>query len=105
MKNKLLSTLGICRKAGKLVWGFDAVAQAVTGNKAVLVLAAQDTSAKSVKEIRFICDKHNIKVLPIPVTMEDLWQKIGKKVRILAVTDDGLSHTIQSVLSRINEEE
>jgi len=105
MNDKLLSTLGLCRKAGKLVWGFDATAQAVAGGKAKLVLLARDLSPKSAKEIRFLCEKHKMKAVDIPVSMDEIWYRLGKRAGILAVTDQGLAHTLESAAGRTNEEE
>ena len=47
MKNKLLSFLGICRRARKLVIGAEAAAESVTGGKSRLVLYASDFSRGS----------------------------------------------------------
>ena len=46
-QNPMLGALGLCRKAGKLVMGFDAVAESVMKGKAVLVLTAQDVSPRT----------------------------------------------------------
>lgn len=104
MKNRLLSTLGLCRKAGKLVWGFDAVAQCVQRD-AQIVLFSADLSPKSAKEMSFICEKHNVPTITAPVTMDEIWFRVGKRAGILAVTDRGLAHTVQSTVCRMNEEE
>ena len=58
-QNLMLGALGLCRKAGKLVMGFDAVAESVMKGKAVLVLTAQDISpappAKPENSVRAFC--------------------------------------------------
>ena len=46
-EQKLFSALSLCRKAGKLVLGFDAVTDSVYGGKAVLVLLAADASDRT----------------------------------------------------------
>lgn len=105
MRDRLLSTLGLCRRAGKLVWGFDAVAQAVAADKAELVLFVQDLSPKSAKEMRFLCEKKNITPHTAPVTMDEIWFRVGKRAGILAVCDQGLSHKITELISRMHIEE
>ena len=105
MKDRFLSTLGICRKAGKLLWGFDVVARAAADGDAVLVLLARDLSPKSEKEIRFTLEKHGIGIRNTPVTMDEIWYRVGKRSGILAVTDPGLAHTIEQALIRMNEED
>jgi len=105
MRDRLLSTLGLCRRAGKLIWGFDAVAQAVAADKARLVLFARDISPKSAKEMRYLCEKKKIIPHTAPVTMDEIWFRVGKRAGILAVADQGLSHKITELLSRMHTEE
>ena len=52
--SKTLSTIGLCRRAGKLIYGFDAVVEAVKppGSKVSGVLVTSDLSEKTKKEIR-----------------------------------------------------
>ena len=42
--DKLLSLLGLARRAGKIEPGFDAAVSAARGHKAALLLAARDIS-------------------------------------------------------------
>lgn len=105
MKDRLLATLGICRKAGKLIWGNDAVIEAVTKGQAAMVLLAGDLSPRSVRQQEYYCDQYNIRLIHAPVTMDEIWFRLGKRTGILAVTDRGLADTIQTALARMNEEE
>lgn len=105
MNDRLLSLLGICRKAGKLIHGFDAVSEAVRGHTAVLVLTACDLSAKSKKEIEFISAKESVEVISAPVTMSEIEWKTGKRAGILAVADKGLAEAVKRELFRVNEED
>ncbi len=105
VEDKLLSLLGICRKAGKLVHGFDAVAESVKKHEACLVLTAKDLSPKSAKEIGFISNKANVEVISAPVTISEIEGKTGKRAGILAVTDKGLREAVKSEISRAKEED
>lgn len=98
MENKLLSTLGICRKAGKLVIGFDAVAESASKGDISLILLADDLSPKSGKEMRFSVAKYNIEVCSAPFVMEDIRKQLGKRSGILGVADQGLAGTIKTYL-------
>ena len=51
MSEQLLPSLGLVRRAGKLIYGFDAVQAACKDQTARLVLTAADLSQKSRKEI------------------------------------------------------
>jgi len=105
VKDKLLSLLGICRKAGKLVHGFDAVCGAVKLKTARLVLISGDISPKTKKEIEFISSKTNIKAITVAITMDDIEQKTGKRAGVLAILDDGLAKAVNEAAVRAGEEE
>ena len=51
MNDRLLSLLGIARRAGKLTMGFDPVAEDVAKHKAKLVLTASDLSERTLKGV------------------------------------------------------
>ena len=50
-KDPLLGALGICRKAGKLLHGYDRVEEAVMRGKACLVLLACDASKRTTQQL------------------------------------------------------
>ena len=55
-----LSTLGLCRKSGKLIHGFDPVCDELKNPRSKIagVVIAKDVSEKTQKEMRFFCDKY-----------------------------------------------
>lgn len=95
MKNAL-GTIGLCRRAGKLIFGFDAVKDEVMkpDSKISGVIVADDLSEKSEKEVRFICDKYGKDVNKPGVTMDEIKGVIGKYTGILGILDDGLYRSI-----------
>lgn len=99
MEDKLLSTLGICRKAGKLFWGFDVVAEAAREGHLAIILLSADLSPKSGKEMAFIAAKHNIEIHTAPFRMDDIQKRLGKRSGILGVADKGLAGTIKTYLN------
>jgi ribosomal protein L30E len=91
----MLNTLGLCKKAGKLIAGFDAVIaeMARSANNVSNVsgiVTASDLSEKSRKEIKFHCGKHGKPVIEINATMNEIESVLGKKTGIIAILDDGL---------------
>ena len=90
--DKSLSTLGLCRRAGKLIYGFDAVVGEVSspGGKAAGVLLAADISEKTAKEVRFECEKRGVPVTVLGCTLDDIKDVLGKRTGVLAVLDSGL---------------
>ena len=103
--HKAVSTLSLCRRAGKLVTGFDAVAECAASGDARLLAAASDISAKTRKEIVFLADKYNIPMTTVPATMDELLHVLGKRVGVMAVTDSGLAGAISNALGRQEEED
>lgn len=94
--NKTLSTLGLCRRAGKLIFGFDAVAAELEkpGTAVSGVLLAADLSEKSKKEVRFLCSKKDVTVTELAETLDDIKSTIGRRTGILAVLDKGLYESV-----------
>ena len=72
MENKLLSLLGLARRAGKVEPGFDAAVGAARSGKAALLLAAGDISEKTVKNLRYEGDRAGIPTLRVSSGMEAL---------------------------------
>lgn len=94
MQNKISALLGFSRKSGALKLGTEATRESVLRRRAKLVLLANDISPKSVKEIRFICDKNNIKAEILPMTIEEISAAIGRRAGILAIEDEGFASAI-----------
>lgn len=87
---RVLSFLGIARKAGRLSVGFAASKAACLSKKAYFVAVASDISEKSEKEIKYFA-KGNIPVERIPYTISEVSVAIGIKAGIVAVCDEGLA--------------
>ena len=96
--NRFLGTLGICRKAGKLIFGFDAVCDEIKKPKSKVsgIVTAKDISAKTLKEIRFVCEKYGIKIYEADADMDEIKSVIGKRTGIIAILDEGLFASLSS---------
>ena len=102
LKNeKLLSSLGLCKKAGKLVMGFDAVAQAMQRGEVHTLALAKDLSPKSAKEIAFLARRHGVPIAHTTAAMDEFKRTLGKKAGILAITDEGLAGTVARQLEEV----
>ena len=96
--DSVLSLLGFAAKAGKLSFGTHATDFAITSKRANLVLAAEDISEKSVKELKFKADKKSITVLNLSgISTAELSKRVGKNCGILAVTDQGFADAITKI--------
>lgn len=98
VEDKLLSMLGLCKKAGKLTSGFDPVAEKVAQGYVSLIVLARDLSPKSEKEIRRVADKYNVKICGAPFTMEQVMQRTGRRCGILGVCDKELAKAVGGIM-------
>lgn len=93
MTDKLLGLLGIARRAGHTVIGFDAVCAAIRNRQARLVLIAADCSAKTEKELRFVVESHPCPLQKIDTDKTALAAVLGlqKPVAAIAIDDRGFA--------------
>ena len=75
-QHKAVFALSLCRKAGALVTGFDAVKESVYQGKAALVLCAQDASEGTQARVRRFCEGL-CQVLTLPCTQAQLAAAMG----------------------------
>jgi len=87
-QDKLLSTMGLAKKAGLLVYGFETVKNAVRERKARLVLIASDVSPKTRENVEFMCGG-KIPHIALSRTMEQLSMAVGKPTGVVALIDEG----------------
>ena len=97
---RLAGALGMCRRAGRLTAGFDAVTALLGQNGPLLVMAAKDISPKSRKELEFALQKAGRlrdDFLNLPLTKEETGRALGthKPVGILAIQDPGFASAIR----------
>ena len=105
MPSKLTFALSLCRKAGALVTGFDAVKESVMKGKAVLVLCASDASDGTRRRVDGFCEEL-ADVLHVRETQEELSQVCKKLTAVFAVTDANLAALCRrSTAATPNEEE
>ncbi len=89
--SKIYGMLGIARKAGKLVFGYDMAVSLINSNNAeILVILASDTSEKTKKNIVFECKKKGRKYIEYGEKL--VYGKIlnKKEVGVLTVTDKNI---------------
>lgn len=82
--------LSLCRKAGALVTGFDAVKESVYKGEAQLVLCAGDLSAGTRSRVEAFCDGF-VPALPLGRTQTEVAHVLKKPAGVFAVTDPELA--------------
>ena len=89
----LFQALSLCRKAGALTMGFDAVEDACVKSKAWLVMVASDASAKTVQRLNYSVGDL-VDVITMPLTQDKLADISRKPVAVYAVTDRNLAKPV-----------
>ena len=105
---ELLFALGLCAKAGKLVYGVPMVCEALKKQKSVVaVFSAADNSPNSAKRLSDRCTYYGIPLYQLQVDGGTLSGAVGKSGRIaaLAVTDQSLCRLVLSKLPKTTEKD
>ena len=95
-ENRLTAALTMCRKAGKLLLGFDAVKDALQKSQVKCVLLAEDASPKTEKEIRFFAE--DVPVRKMPLQMDTLKQFFRKRTAVFGICEDGFAAKLLTLL-------
>ncbi len=98
MVNKVYGLLGICSKAGKLISGTDIILENLVKKKVSLVIIAEDASEKTIKNMKYYCEKENVELL-IYGNIDENSKSIGKHNRaVIGILDKKLADAIQKVI-------
>ena len=99
--DKVLSMLGIAAKSGSIASGEFSPEKAVKDGKAYLVIVAGDASENTQKMFRNMTDFYEVPMY-LYGDKETLGHFIGKEFRAsLAVTNEGLAHSIEDKLKQM----
>lgn len=96
--NKLISTIGLCRRAGKIIPGSDLVCKELRSGGISLVLLASDASENTKKRITDKTTFYGKRLEILPITCAGLGTAIGKKsdVACVGITDENLASAVLS---------
>ena len=101
--NKIYGILGIAAKAGKIISGFDSINDAAKKKQVNLIIVSEDASEKTIKEMRFTCDKYEIPLVVFG-TIDENSHAIGKKNRAtIGICDLGLANRFLELVKEISE--
>lgn len=98
--NKVLSVMGLARRAGKLNWGYDTAVEAMKSGTCRLALAACDLSDKTKKNVQFEADRSGVPYAEIPFTMEEISTAIGKKTGVIPEARQFRKRTVPAEIKR-----
>lgn len=103
MNKKLLSFLGLAKKAGQLSIGFDSVTDTIKSKNAVLILFSSDISNNSEEKIKRLASNNNVDTIKIKATMAEIGTAINKVSGIIAVKDKNFAKNIVVLSDNANE--
>lgn len=105
MIEKILSTLGLALKAGKVEVGEEPVGAVARARKARVILLAQDAAASSVRRAMSFAQAGNCLCLTIPASKDALGSSLGRtSVAMCALTDIGFADALAKKLCAIDPE-
>ncbi len=106
MEEKLLSMLGIARRAGRLAMGFDAAEEAMRNHQAKLLVLASDVSERTDRSICRIAEEYKVPVLRTGFEMDRIGKAVGHKhTGVIAINDSGFAKTIKAIGTENSQEE
>lgn len=91
MNNKILSLMGLCRRAGRMTIGNDSVIDSINRRTARLVIIADDVSERTKKGIVRAAAENNVKVISINENKDEISDAVGKFCAVLSIEDSGFA--------------
>ena len=81
-KEKIMGFIGISMKAGKIVYGTEAVSEAIERKKVKLVIVAEDAADRTIEKIKKMSEENGIPFIIFGET-EILSKSIGKENKVV----------------------
>lgn len=103
--HEILSLLGLCFRAGKLVSGDDAVADTVAAGTVRLIVLAADAGANITKRAAQYTGEKGIPTLRLEANAQELGRALGRKATaICCITDIGFAAAVADKAAAANEQ-
>lgn len=91
MKDRFISFLGITKKAGKVIEGYNKCEEALKKNSCYLIIVSQETSSNTKEKFERISDNNKIPMI-VAYKSEDLSYALGKVgLNVLGVKDKSMA--------------
>ena len=99
INNKILGLLGLCTRAGKLVFGTDACTDVIKKRNVKLVMVAEDAADRTKRNFEFLCRKNEIPICFFG-TMEEISKAIGNRNKVVvAVKDPNFANEMKKIIN------
>lgn len=102
--DKVLSMLGLAKKAGRLEVGEEPVGAAARARDARLIVVAEDAAENTVRRVRHFADAGQCLWVKVPATKDALGRAVGRtSCAMVALTDVGFAEAAAKKLAAIDE--
>ena len=106
MKDRLLSLLGIAKRAGRLTAGFDAAVISMKNGESRLLLLSDELSDRSKSAAAAAAEQYGVEFIYSGCTMEETGHALGRKhTGIVSVNDNGFAVKIKTLCAQNSQEE
>ncbi len=96
---RVLGLLGLCTKAGNIVYGTDACIEKIQKNKIQLIIVATDAADRTKRNFEFYCSQKNIPIIMFS-TKEELSKSIGQKNKaVIGITNNSFAEQISKIIN------
>lgn len=104
-EKRILSLVGMAKKAGRTISGTDAVVNAIEAGEVYLVIVTKDASERTKKNFRLAVSNTGLPIFTFS-TMDLLGKYLGKEQRaVCGIADRGFARKLIEFLERYNEME
>ncbi len=102
MNDRILSFLGICRRAKKLVIGAESAIQSAQNGSSQLIIYASDFSRNSLKPVLNAARDCGVSAVMLNRTKEELSFAVGKLCGVASVDDNGFAAKLRQMIEAEN---
>lgn len=96
---KFLNDLGLAKKAGKAVFGFDEVVKYMDLGSATTIFLTQDAADNTRKKILRLCEEYEKTPVTVPFSTFEVGKAAGRKpTAVFTVTDKGFDALLRRSL-------
>ena len=104
MNNKFFQFLGLTKKAGKLIEGYNKCEEALSHGRGTLIILSEESSTNTKDKFKRFSSKNNIPLIE-GVSSEDLGKCLGRaEINVLCVSDKKMSDKLLSLWNENDEE-
>ena len=106
MNKKLLSLLGMARRAGRLSMGFDAASDSMKKGQSKLLVLAGDISQRTKNSIIAAARQTGTPAVSAGCTMDEIGSALGKgQTGIVSINDSGFAASVKALCDENSQEE